>query len=412
MYMKLSCEMLSELSKAYGDAFYLLDAFKFRSNYLELLSAFQAYYPSTHIAYSYKTNYVPQLCAIVQEEGGYAEVVSEMEYALAKRLGVEDKRIYYNGPYKKTDVLTDVLLRGTHVNIDSLEEVVRVVRIAQKYADQEIKVGIRCNFDIGNGTISRFGIDAEGDALDQAVALLKKQKNLKISGLHCHFPDRALRSYEERIEKILALIRRKIDWKLDYISIGGGYFGNIPKEFSTQFHTPIPLFKDYGQTVGERMWHAYKNCSEADRPTLIIEPGSALVADAMAYVARVVSLKKIRGRDIAVLTGSLYNINPNAKGVNRPIEIIRASDGHEGRQVGSWDLTGYTCIEDDVMYHGLKEELQVGDYVVFKNIGSYSVVFKPPFILPNVPIIGLEGGSWQIVKRAETAEDIFGTFCL
>ena len=409
--MKLSCEMLSGLSKAYGDAFYLLDAFKFRSNYRELLSAFQAYYSDTHIAYSYKTNYIPRLCAIVQEEGGYAEVVSEMEYTLAKRLGVEDNSIYYNGPYKKTDVLSDVLLRGAHVNIDSIEEAARIAEIAQEYTDREIKIGIRCNFDIGNGRISRFGIDAEGDALDQAAALLKKQKNLKISGLHCHFPDRDLGSYKRRIEKMLGLIQRKIDWKLDYISIGGGYFGSIPKEFSSQFHTPIPSFEDYGKTVGEKLRQAYKDCPEEDRPTLIIEPGSALVADAMAYVARIVSLKKIRGRDIAVLTGSSYNINPNAKGVNRPIEIVHASDGNGDRQTGNWDLTGYTCIEDDVMYRGLKEELQAGDYIVFKNIGSYSVVFKPPFILPNVPIIGLEDGGWQAVKRAETPEDIFCTFC-
>ena len=210
---------------------------------------------------------------------------------------------------------------------------------------------------------------------------------------------------------MLDLIRRKINWKLDYISIGGGYFGRIPKELSAQFRTPIPSFQDYGQTVGEKMWQAYQDCPKEDRPALIVEPGSALVADAMTYVARVVSLKKIRGRDIAVLTGSLHNINPNAKGVNRPIEIIRASDGDEGRQTGRWDLTGYTCIEDDVMYRGLKEELQVGDYIVFKNVGSYSIVFKPPFILPNVPVIGLEDGSWQTVKRAETPEDIFCTFC-
>lgn len=410
--MKLSSEMLSGLSKTYGDAFYLLDAFRFKSNYRKLLSAFRAYYPNTHIAYSYKTNYIPRLCAIVQEEGGWAEVVSEMEYALAKRLGVQDSCIYYNGPYKKKDVLTSVLLRGAHVNIDSHDEAIKIVEIAQEYAEREIEIGIRCNFDIGNGAISRFGIDAEGDMLDQTVALLQKQKNLKISGLHCHFPNRALESYEKRIEKMLDLIRRKIDWKLEYVSIGGGYFGNIPKEFSTQFHMPIPSFEDYGQTVGEKMRQAYKDCPEEDRPTLIIEPGSALAADAMAYVVRVASLKKIRGRDIAVLTGSLYNINPNAKGVNRPIEIIRAPDGDGDRQTGSWDLTGYTCIEDDVMYRGLEKELRVGDYIVFKNTGSYSVVFKPPFILPNVPIIGLEDGSWQTVKRAETPEDIFCTFGL
>ena len=53
-----------------------------------------------------------------------------------KRLGVADNCIYYNGPYKKKDVLKDVLLRGAHVNIDSLEEAIRIVEIAQEHADR------------------------------------------------------------------------------------------------------------------------------------------------------------------------------------------------------------------------------------------------------------------------------------
>ncbi len=410
--MRLSYKIISELSEKYGDTFYLLDQYKFRKNYLEMLAAFQAHYPKTYIAYSYKTNYTPQLCKIIQEEGGFAEVVSEMEYDLAKRVGVDDNCIYYNGPYKKAKILESVLLNGAHVNIDSQEEADIIVEIARKHRERKFEVGIRCNFDIGNNAISRFGIDTEGAQLSYVISKLRRESNLRISGLHCHFPDRTLETYEKRVSGMLDLIQKKVGWKIDYISLGGGFFGRINEDFAREFKVPIPTFEDYGKAIGERLRQAYGDHRKDDMPMLLIEPGSALVADTMCYVTRVVSLKRIRGRDIAILTGSLFNINPNAKGINRPVEILRNADMRVDEQEGNWDLTGYTCIESDVMYQGLKEKLQVGDYVVFKNVGSYSIVFKPPFILPNVPVIGINGDNetYSIVKRAETAEKIFCDF--
>ena len=65
-----------ELQKKYGESFYILDSSKFLSNYKELKKAFASIYPNFNIAYSYKTNYIPHLCNLVNRMGGYAEIVS------------------------------------------------------------------------------------------------------------------------------------------------------------------------------------------------------------------------------------------------------------------------------------------------------------------------------------------------
>ena len=90
--MKLNKQIISDLRKEYGDAFYLLDSKQFRSNYTELKNAFSSIYSNFNIAYSYKTNYTPRLCKIVNELGGYAEVVSEMEAALAMRKEIKKNK--------------------------------------------------------------------------------------------------------------------------------------------------------------------------------------------------------------------------------------------------------------------------------------------------------------------------------
>ena len=102
------------------------------------------------IGYSYKTNYIPKLCSIVNELNGYAEVVSQMELELALSLGVKPNRIIFNGPYKQYNDIKNSLLNGSRIHIDSLTELDTVVEIVKEFRDQNFKIGIRCNFQISN----------------------------------------------------------------------------------------------------------------------------------------------------------------------------------------------------------------------------------------------------------------------
>jgi diaminopimelate decarboxylase len=35
---------------------------------------------------------------------------------------------------------------------------------------------------------------------------------------------------------------------------------------------------------------------------------------------------------------------------------------------------------------------------------------KPPFILPNFPVLDINGETVEVIKRAETFDDLFHTF--
>lgn len=145
--MIINQEVITELRKEFGDAFYLLDSEQFRNNFLELKEAFSSIYSSFNIAYSYKTNYTPKLCKIVNELGGYAETVSEMEVELALKCGVNPKNIIWNGPIKNHEKLEEYLSLGVTVNIDSIDEAEYIELLADK-SDVVFNVGIRCNYDV------------------------------------------------------------------------------------------------------------------------------------------------------------------------------------------------------------------------------------------------------------------------
>ena len=63
------------------------------------------------------------------------------------------------------------------------------------------------------------------------------------------------------------------------------------------------------------------------------------------------------------------------------------------------------------MYEGFNGEIAVGDIVQFRNVGSYSNVFKPPFILPNCAMVQInEKGENELIKQKESIDDIFRTY--
>ena len=295
------------------------------------------------------------------------------------------------------------------VNIDGYVEAQHVTSLAIEFSSFSFSVGLRCNFEIQENSISRFGFDVSDNNFFELLANLKAIKNVQLNGLHCHFPDRSLESFVSRTERILQLSDQIFFFFLKFIDIGGGYFGYIPESLQEQFSTPVPSYREYAETVASKFYEHYKNIDEKDRPELILEPGSALVGDVMSFVARIVDIKNVRGRNIATSSGSKFNIGLLTSNINMPIYVYNnLIDIIKYPQI---DIAGYTCIESDILFHGYEGELGVGSFIRFSNVGSYSIVFKPPFIMPNVPVISCDDkGEVTVIKKEETLEDIFSTY--
>lgn len=402
--MKLSTGVLDKIRGEYGEAFYLLDSVQFRENFCELKNIFSNIYPYFNIAYSYKTNYIPRLCKIVNYLGGYAEVVSEMEVELAMKIGVDPRKIIWNGPIKNLKVVEDFLLQGGTVNIDSLEEAESVRSIAEKHGEHELNIGVRCNFDIHDGVLSRFGVDIDSRDFVKVFDCIKNAKNIKLVDLHCHFAKRQIEYWPARAEGMIDIIDR-IGIIPERVDLGGGIFGKMEDSLKEQFTFFVPSYADYAEAVASIFAKRFENMTNG--PELLIEPGSALVGDCMKFVGTIKTIKSVRGKNIASVLGSQKNISMS--GVNPPLEVFAM--GKEQQEYEDIDFVGFTCIETDTLYKGYSGNLACGDMVVISNCGSYSLVMKPPFILPNFPVLDISSGEIEMIKRGETFDDVFCTFC-
>ncbi len=396
-------QIIKKLQAEYGEAFYLLDSAQFRKNFAELKTAFNNIYPNWNIAYSYKTNYTPKLCKIVNELGGYAEVVSEMELEIAKRVGCKMDRVIWNGPIKNVPIMEQFLLDGGTINIDSIEELEQVKDIHNRHADKLINVGIRCNYDVNDGVVSRFGFDIDGAEFMEAVKFATTTENVKFINFQCHFAKRQIAYWPARAKGMVDLIDR-LGIIPERIDIGGGLFGKMADSLRAQFSCEIPDYEAYAKAAAQVFAEYFAD--KDVKPELLIEPGSAVVGDCMKFIGTVKTIKNVRGKWIATVFGSQKNISMT--GINPPMEVIAM--GGEQKKYKDLDFVGFTCIEGDVLYHNYTGKLAHQDAIVISNCGSYSLVMKPPFILPNFPVLDISEGKTEVIKRAENFDDLFHTF--
>ena len=98
--MNLCYGKIAEISERFGSEFYILKMDEFAENVSGFKKSFEKHYRNFNIGYSYKTNYIPYVCRKANELGLYAEVVSELEIDLARKIGVYPENIIYNGPGK------------------------------------------------------------------------------------------------------------------------------------------------------------------------------------------------------------------------------------------------------------------------------------------------------------------------
>lgn len=405
----VSKNVIETLKEKYGSPLYIYDEASFVENYNNLRQAFVKYYPKYNIAYSYKTNYMPYICSIVRSLGGLAEVVSDFEYYVAKIVGNNNQDIVYNGPCKQA-LLEEHLLNKGIVNIDNYEECIRIINIAKNYPEKTFEVGIRVNIDIGQSFVSRFGMDPKSRDFEFTMEAIQRQSNIGLVGLHCHIgQSRTINNWIRRADRMLELA----DWLFPhkppkYIDLGSGMFGDMEPEFKQQFDCEIPEYDEYAREVAGRLWEHYKMVNPDDRPWLYTEPGATSASRYMWLISTVISHKNVQGIEVTGLDCSFFNAGETSKYKKLPIKAFDKL----GSFVGG-NLVGYTCLEDDVIYRDFKGMLSIGDTVVFGNTGGYSLVFKPPFILPDIPVIALKADeTTKIIKKRQTFDDMLTNYVL
>lgn len=356
------------------------------------------------MGYSVKTNSLPWLLRYLKEHGFYAEVVSDMEYDIAKRLGYTDDRIIYNSPIKDREVWEQVLLGGGYVNFDSTYELQWIEEMSKLYPDREFKIGLRVNCDIGSlcpeeqlveEEGGRFGYCYENGRLKQAIGAVQSLPNVKVAGLHLHSStqSRTVKVYGA-LAKMAVKIAKEYALNLEFVDMGGGYFGGRDDK---------PNYLNYFEEIGKEL----KEYFDPNETKIIAEPGVSLISRGMSFETTVLDIKDIRNHKFIVTDGSRVNLNPLVTRHVYPHHMVYATDtGDRIREKSQW-VCGATCMEYDRLFEIVDDvALQPGDRIVYDTAGGYTMCLNPLFI-HYFPAIWIEkmDGSLYLAREPWTNDE-------
>ena len=411
---KLSIAQCDLVYKQVGTPCFLINEDMFIGNLKRIKAAFTKEYDKTIVSYSFKTNYIPYICKLAKDYGFKAEVVSYLEYQIAKSVGFMPEDIIMNSPIKRFDEFEKAILDGALVNIDSTYELSHLRKIRIQYPSKRIEVGIRINVPIvdengvsaiyGEEKVGRFGfVDEELTAVIETL----RELDCDIVCLHGHTSskNRAIFNYQQIGQRLID-VAVKYDLSPKYLDFGGGFFGPVPEGMFKDRH--VPTYEEYANQV-----FAYLNENEwfvSHKPYVIIEPGMSVAASSMSYIARVHDIKHRDDRRIAQTDGTMFHVRQNMADFNLPYYVVtRDETPNSSEEIVHF--SGASCMESDLLKRcTTRQKVDVGDYIVIDNVGAYTFVMASSFIqyLPYVAVMKDDGV--KMLRKSRDFENFINVF--
>lgn len=396
---------VSDLIRKYGSPLFVYSERKIRQKHCQLSDAFSLRYPKVRLAWSYKTNYLKAICKTFHTMGSWAEIVSEMEYEMAIKLGVDPSKIIFNGPFKPYDALKRALAEGAMVNIDSMYELYDAEKISEELG-APVHAGIRVNMSLGQYMAwDRFGFNIESGQALKAVELAVSRGKVNIEGLHAHIGTFLLDPdiYRMQVEKLLEFsraLREEFEIRVKYIDIGGGFPSrNRLKGTYLPTSDMVPIFERFAEAICDQILAAFK---PDELPVLFLESGRALIDEAGMIISSVAAVKRLGNGMRALVIDAGVNLLQTAFWYDH--EVIPAVD--RGAWVEDHVVYGPLCMQIDVIRQQVRlPYLEKGDPVIIRPAGAYNNTQWMQFITlrPNVVMIG-EKGNVSLIRQAETVD--------
>jgi len=402
-----------DLASEYGTPLYVYDEDTLRGMCSEFVREFGGRYGDTRVLYASKAFLNPAIAGLVHEEGLGVDVVSGGELAVALAAGIPPAGVYFHGNNKTPDELRMALeSRVGRIVIDNFYELELLDGLACGIGKvQDVLVRVSPGVDphthahTTTGVLdSKFGFPLETGDAARAVRQALNASNLSLVGLHFHLgsPIFELEPYSIAIDAILEFAAGLIPDGLvlrEFCPGGGFAIGYVRDQ-------PPPPIGAYAEVITSAVKDRCDSLGLGS-PTLLIEPGRAIVGRACVALYTVGAIKDIPGvRKYVSLDGGMGdNIRPALYGAR--FEAVAANRMNEA-PTETVTLVGKYCESGDVLVRDISlPVLQPGDLVAVPSSGAYSPSMASNYNLnPRPPFVMVKDGRPRLIRRRETYQDL------
>ncbi|EGQ0304944.1 diaminopimelate decarboxylase [Staphylococcus pseudintermedius] len=392
---------LKTLAQSFGTPTIVYDEAQIRQQMRRYHSAFQQNDIGYVLSYASKAFTCLQMVKLASEEDFELDVVSEGELYTALEAGFDPQRIHFHGNNKTKHEIRYALESGIgYFVVDALDE----IDLIEQYATKPVDVLLRVNPGVEAHTHefiqtgqekSKFGLSLKHGLALEAVEKIRNTNNIVLKGIHFH-----IGSQIEETTGMIETAKMVLNWldehaiTIDLLNLGGG--------FSAQYVEGDQSF-DIEAGITEIVQAIKAECQQLKYPipTLSIEPGRSIVAEAGVTLYEVGTIKDIPGVNKYVsidggmsdhIRTALYDAKYQALLINRnetPDETVT--------------IAGKLCESGDIIIHEAKlpSSVKRGDYLAILATGAYHYSMASNYNQMQKPSVFFvkDGKAREVVKR-------------
>lgn len=364
------------------DAFYVCDI----GDIVRKHKIWKAKLPRIEPYYAVKCNDSLAVLEVLAALGTGFDCASKAEINKILSLGVNSDRIIFANPAKPASHIR----HAANVGIETMtfDNEIELHKIKQYYPNAKMVIRIRCD---AADAQCQLGMKFGCDSINEAPQLLRIAKELDINVIGVSFHVGSGCREAEAFRKAIAMSRDVFDfaetvgYHFDLLDIGGGYPGGHGTSID-----------DIANVVNAALDDYFPN----GNVQIIAEPGRFYVSSAYTLACNVHSIRTIQSNNDPNQIHRMYYINDGVYGSFNCIlydhQVVQPQPLNEypGSKYYESSIWGPTCDGlDQVMDNVLLPDMKLGDWIIFEDMGAYTLPVASPFNgfpIPKVHIVADE----------------------
>ncbi|MBM7709036.1 diaminopimelate decarboxylase [Enterococcus lemanii] len=396
------------LAKEYGTPLYVYSETAIVNECRELREHFINKYEKVRVAYASKAMNILAILKIIEREGLCLDVVSGGELYTAMVANFPAEKIEFNGNNKSLEELAMALDYGVgRIIVDSLQELDWLIQLCQEKKTTakilfritpEVQVATHAFISTGQ-TDSKFGIPLKPEILFPLIEKAIQAPEIQFYGLHFHIGSQLkenethLTAAQTALNYVLE-IKERFQYEVLELNYGGGfgvrYLSEDTRPSYAYFLDPLmALTQKFCQTHGLQM------------PTIVIEPGRSIVAEAGITLHEIGSIKEIPNvrKYVAIDGGMTDNIRPGLYEAQYSGMLANKAEEEKTEKV---TIAGKACESTDILIKDIfLPPVKTGDIFATFSTGAYGYAMASNYNKIPIPavVIAKEGQASLVVKR-------------
>jgi diaminopimelate decarboxylase len=328
------------------------------------------------------------------------------------RAGAPGDRIVLHGS-NKSDAELELAVRSglAHVVADGLDEIRRLDQLArERGTEQSVLLRVVPEVDVQTHEAIATGHESSkfGTPIADVVEVARSANGfggVRLDGLHAHIGSQVLdvTPYMRTLDVLLGLaleLRDRASTTVSVIDLGGG--------FGVTYTDERPLLVADVAAAATAALEDRCRREDLDRPTLVIEPGRAIVANAGVTLYRIGAIKRAGGRTLAAVDGGMSdNVRPMLYDARYAVRL--ASAPRDEAETQRFTVVGRHCESGDVLAEdvSLPADLAPGDLLAFAATGAYTYSLASTYNRVGRPaVVAVHGGDSTVWLRREDDADL------